>query len=393
MFTSVTFWLCCFYLSLCLISFTFNLWLKNSVVFTKQQSRYLKEQKFLIIGAGISGLAVGYFFKKFNFNFVIVERAQEIGGTWFLNRYPGAAVDVPSFLYQYSFFPKTDWPQSFNTSTELFRYLKKFAKWAELEDIIRFKTSVDDCEWDDEQKLWKVRLSQNQKTSDEYFNWTFVCTGSFNEPNKPKFENQKAFTGQIIHTGEWPENMSVVGKRVAVIGSGSSAAQTVPGLLDSGAREVVQFQRTASFIIPRLLGFKIPRIFQLLMKIYPFAFITRGFFWAFQESLFIGFEYHNSFLNKLLAKFAHWHRTSTVKDSVLREKLKPEEGVRFGCKRVIVSTAIYEAANDPRYSLNCSKISEFTSSGILTEDNKEIPVDIIVLATGRVRNRRRKLKG
>lgn len=227
MFTTVVFWLCCFYLSLCLISFTINSWLKNSVDFTKQQSRYLKEQKFLIIGAGISGLAVGYFFKTFNFNFVIIERAEEIGGTWFLNRYPGAAVDVPSFLYQYSFFPKTDWPESFNTSKELFRYLKKFAKWAQLEDNIRFKTSVDNCEWDNEQKLWKVSISQNQNTSVEYFNWTFVCTGSFNEPNKPRFKSQEAFTGQIIHTGEWPEKLSVAGKRIAVIGSGSSAAQTV----------------------------------------------------------------------------------------------------------------------------------------------------------------------
>jgi len=293
----------------------------------------LKDQKFLIIGAGISGLAVGYFFKTFNFNFVIIERAEEIGGTWFLNRYPGAAVDVPSFLYQYSFFPKTDWPESFNTSKELFRYLKKFAKWAQLEDNIRFKTSVDNCEWDNEQKLWKVSISQNQNTSVEYFNWTFVCTGSFNEPNKPRFKSQEAFTGQIIHTGEWPEKLSVAGKRIAVIGSGSSAAQTVPGLLDSGAGEVIQFQRTASFIVPRILGFKIPRIFQLIMKIYPFAFIARGFFWVVQESLFLGIGYHHSFWNIFLAKFAHWHRTSTVKDSVLKEKLKPDERSRFGCKR------------------------------------------------------------
>ena len=112
----------------------------------------------------------------------------------------------------------------------------------------------------------------------------------------------------------------------------------MPGLLDLGAKEVVQFQRTASFVVPRLLGFKIPRIFQIFMKIYPFAFITRGFFWAVQESFFLGIGYHHSFWNRLLAKFAHWHRTSTVKDSVLKEKLKPEEGMRFGCKRVIIST-------------------------------------------------------
>jgi hypothetical protein len=112
----------------------------------------------------------------------------------------------------------------------------------------------------------------------------------------------------------------------------------VPGLLDSGAGEVIQFQRTASFIVPRILGFKIPRIFRLIMKIYPFAFIARGFFWVVQESLFLGIGYHHSFWNIFLAKFAHWHRTSTVKDSVLKEKLKPDERSRFGCKRVIIST-------------------------------------------------------
>ena len=112
----------------------------------------------------------------------------------------------------------------------------------------------------------------------------------------------------------------------------------VPGLLDCGARTVVQFQRTASFIIPRWLQFKIPKAFQILMKIYPFAFITRGIFWSLQESFFIGFHFHGSFVNRLMAKIAHWFRTRTVKDPVLREKLKPEEEQRFGCKRVIVST-------------------------------------------------------
>ena len=221
-------WIGLLYLSICSIAFLFNLWLKNSVTFTKQEAANLREKKFLIIGAGFSGLAVGYFFKKFKLNFLIVDRAEEIGGTWFLNRYPGAAVDVPSFLYQYSFFTKKDWPESYNNSSELFRYLKSFVKWAGLEENVCLKTSVENCHWNEDRKLWEVEFSKSEgKSSVENFDWTIVCTGSFNEPNKPKFKDQGDFSGKIVHTGEWPKDLNVVGKRVAVIGSGSSASQTV----------------------------------------------------------------------------------------------------------------------------------------------------------------------
>lgn len=228
MFLTYLTWIGLLYLSICSIAFLFNLWLKNSVTFTKQEAANLREKKFLIIGAGFSGLAVGYFFKKFKLNFLIVDRAEEIGGTWFLNRYPGAAVDVPSFLYQYSFFTKKDWPESYNNSSELFRYLKSFVKWAGLEENVCLKTSVENCHWNEDRKLWEVEFLKSEgKSSVENFDWTIVCTGSFNEPNKPKFKDQGDFSGKIVHTGEWPKDLNVVGKRVAVIGSGSSASQTV----------------------------------------------------------------------------------------------------------------------------------------------------------------------
>ena len=200
-------------------------------------------------------------------NFVVLEKGSDVGGTWYWNTYPGVACDIPSYLYSYSNFPSNTWTNTFPGGAQMHRYLKRFYNFARLEEYTKFNTEVTKAIWNELSKRWEITTRcENHETTTDY-NWLISCVGGLHQPSYPKFKNAKSFKGVTFHTAFWDHNVNLEGKRIGIIGSGSSAVQVLPELIkDSKCENIVQFQRTPPYVIPRL-GVTYPKIFNKLMEL------------------------------------------------------------------------------------------------------------------------------
>ncbi|OWU68365.1 hypothetical protein ATO3_24470 [Marinibacterium profundimaris] len=202
-----------------------------------------------IIGAGLSGLALGAKLLEAGIPFVIYEKNHEVGGTWFENRYVGAAVDIPSHFYSYAFHRKPDWSHHFAKRDEIFGYLRAFAEDHGLLDHIRFGTSVEAADYDAEAGQWTLRLRQDGGAQEVTHRIVASAVGQLNRPNVPDFPGLDSFEGPAFHTAQWPEAVDLDGKRVALVGTGASAIQVGPGIADKVAALTV-FQRSPNWAAP-----------------------------------------------------------------------------------------------------------------------------------------------
>jgi cation diffusion facilitator CzcD-associated flavoprotein CzcO len=329
----------------------------------------------LIIGTGFSGLGMAIALQKQGVEFVILEKACDIGGTWRDNSYPGCACDIPSHLYSFSFEPKADWKHLFSYQDEIWDYLKGVTDKYGLRRYIVFNSLVDRAHWDDAECRWHAFTADGQEYVAQFL---ISGAGALHIPSTPDFDGRDEFAGAAFHSAEWDHTVDTTGKRVAVIGTGASAIQIVPEIIDQVA-ELQLYQRTPPWVVPRTNEELPDALRRALVNVPGLRAVFRaGIYWA-QEALAYGMTKRPDVL-KVIELLGKWNIRRSVRDPKLRAKLTPR--YRIGCKRILNSSTYYGAVADPKTELATDRITRITRDGIVTADGTERKVDVIVYATG-----------
>lgn len=330
----------------------------------------------IIVGAGFAGLCMAIKLKQAGMNnFIILERNDHLGGTWYDNAYPGAACDVESHLYSYSFEPNPDWSRQFGPQAEILRYMEHCAAKYELTPYIRLRTNITKSVYDESTGMWTVTAEGGETFTGRSL---ITCSGGLSEPSFPDIKGLGSFEGKLFHSARWDKSYDLSGKKVAVIGTGASAIQIVPALVQQVAK-LDMFQRTTPWILPKkdkdISSFRrtMYNLFPITRKLYR----TR-LYWR-NELMAIGFVV-NPAIMKLGGKLMIRHLNKSVKDPELRKKLTPN--FILGCKRILLSNEYYPALEKPNVSVITEHIREINKTGVLTQDGVQHDVDAIVLATG-----------
>ena len=329
-----------------------------------------------IVGAGFAGIGAAVVLHRAGFtNVTIFERGHGVGGTWRENTYPGAACDVPSHLYSFSFAPKHDWSFRYARQPEILAYLEDVTDRFDLRQHIRFGVSVTGAAYDERDCTWRVQTSASSAAVFDVF---MPAVGQLSTPSIPAFAGLQDFRGAAFHAARWDHSAAQAGKRVAVVGSAASAVQIVPELAQSCERLSV-FQRTPNWIAPRMDHGYGPRHTALLRHLPGYRRLTRAAVYAYQEGLFGAFR-TGSRRNAWFTKLARWHLARQVPDPELRAKLTPD--YTLGCKRLLLSDDYLPAFSRPNVELVTEAIDRFTPEGIRTRDGIERALDMVVFATG-----------
>jgi cation diffusion facilitator CzcD-associated flavoprotein CzcO len=331
----------------------------------------------LIIGAGFAGICAGVKLREAGIDdFLIVEKTKGISGTWYDNSYPGAACDVPSHLYSFSFKPNPDWSRRFSPSDEIRGYAEDVVKDYSLGDKIQHDTEIISAKFDSAQALWKITSKDGQVFSARFLITSVAILGT---PSLPDIKGMDDFSGESFHTARWPKEMDVTGKRVALIGSAASALQITP-VIAKQVRHLTMFQRTANYVIGR--QDRPYRAFEKWMfRHIPFAVkLPRLFIYLYLELLFYRNFKQGSVVNAYLTKVARKKREKEIPDADLRQKLTPDYPI--GCKRVLLSDDYYQAFARDNVSLETGAIKRVSKNGVELENGDHIDADVIVYATG-----------
>lgn len=346
----------------------------------------------LIIGAGVSGLCAAIKFQQAGIPFTILEKSSQVGGIWRDNRYPGAGVDTPNHLYSYTFAPY-DWTKYFALRDELHGYLKHVAEKFNLLPHIRFNTEVKSANYNKETQQWEVTV-QKQDGSQEVkkSNVLISAVGIFNPIKFPNIKGLDSFAGPRFHTGEWPDNIDLTGKRVAMIGNGASAMQTGPAIQDK-VKSLTIFQRSAHWVAPNeQFGLPIPDAMRFLLREVPLyrAWYRIRLGWAFGDRIHItlqkdpNWEYPERSLNKAndshRAYFTQYIVSEIGDRKDLLEKVVPPYPP-FG-KRMLMDNGWYRMLRKENVTLVDNPIVEIKPDRVVTKDGKEYEADVLIVATG-----------
>lgn len=329
-----------------------------------------------IIGTGFSGLGMAIRLKQQgDENFIIFERNDDVGGTWYMNHYPGCACDVQSHLYSFSFEPNPNWSRMFSPQAEIQAYLARCADKYRLRDKTRFNSNVEKMHFDEGTGLWTIRPEGGKPVTARFV----VCgLGPLTRPSFPDIPGLDSFEGKAFHSQHWDHDHDLRGKRVAVIGTGASAIQFVPQI----APEVQQldlYQRTPPWIIPkpdrRISGIE-KRLFRLIPGLQRAW--RRAIYWSL-ESRVLAFVITPK-LMKAFQMVGQWHIRRNIRDPELRRKVTPDYTI--GCKRVLISDDYYPALDRDNVDVITSGIREIRPRGVVTEDGVEHPCDTLIFGTG-----------
>lgn len=330
----------------------------------------------LIIGAGFAGLGTAIRLKQAGMTDVLIlERANQVGGTWRDNTYPGAACDIPSHLYSYSFAPNPNWSRTFSGSAEILHYIHHLVGHFDLLPLIRFGQNVSGLVFDQQQGLWQISTTQGV----QYAARTVVMAGgALSNFAWPNIDGVTQFQGKKIHSANWDHDYPMAGKRVAVIGTGASAVQIIPELVKY-AEFVKVFQRTPAWVVPRP-DFATPSWQKALFSKLPLAqtAVRQALYWT-HESMALAVIWKSP-LTRIAEGLAAAHLKRQVKDRWLRRQLTPD--FTIGCKRVLVSNDYYPALQQPNCKLITWPMVNITANGVQTMEGVEHVVDCIVFATG-----------
>jgi cation diffusion facilitator CzcD-associated flavoprotein CzcO len=343
------------------------------------QSTNLRQPRVIVIGAGMTGILATIRLRRAGItDITVLEKAGNIGGTWRENTYPNVACDIPAHMYTYSFRPNPEWSNVFAKGDEIQAYFEAVAKEELVSAVVRFNEGVTDCVWRDGQAggRWHVRTS----AGNDYVADIVICaTGILHEPAYPKIPGLESFAGTKFHTARWDHKADLTGKRVGIIGTGSTAAQVIPGIASKVGKLTV-FQRTPHWVLPignrrysdafkdkcrasrsytAKMGQRIARLFELTL--------TRSV---------AGSKWRHA----LLTWYIKRNLKKQVPDADLRRRLTPDYTV--GCKRLIVSTEVLPALCRPNVVLEDEGIAAITATGVRTRSGIEHPLDVLILSTG-----------
>jgi len=337
-----------------------------------------QEVAFVIIGAGFSGLGAAIMLTRAGHrDLVVLERADDVGGTWRDNVYPGCRCDVPSNLYSYSFEAKPDWTETFPSQPELWDYLRRVVRKYHLGSYLRFGHEVTGARWDSEHGDgggWLVTTSKATFAA----RYLITAVGALAEPSLPDIPGIGSFEGTIMHSARWDQSWQATGQRVAVVGTGASAIQIVPSIQPDAAHVTV-FQRTAPFVMPHT-NRPVWRWAKALYRVLPPAqrAARLSIYWG-RELFCLGFTRYPKILKRAEIIWRR-HMESAISDPVMRAQLTPTYDL--GCKRILPSNDFYPALAQPNVSLVTEKIIEFRPGAVVTADGTEHAADTVILATG-----------
>ncbi len=362
---------------------------------TKQRLAPSREFLVAIIGAGMSGLLAGHRLQQAGVPFVILEKNDEVGGTWYENTYPGCRVDVANTFYSYSFAQKDDWPGNYSTQQVLLDYFRDCADELGLRKHVRFRSEVLGADWDDERCIWRIRVRRpDGKEEVLQANALISAVGQLNQPKMPVIAGMERFRGPAFHSARWDHSVDLTGKRVAVIGTGASAAQAVPVIAERVERLDI-FQRTANWMLPAPdYHAPIPEGQKWLLRHVPFFSHWHRFwlFWRTGDGMFLPRA-------KVDRDWAQQDTAVSAGNDELRALLTEAFKLQLAdrpdllpkviptyppaSKRILVDNGVWcLALKRPNVNLFTEKIREITERGVVTEDGVEHEIDVIVYATG-----------
>jgi len=330
----------------------------------------------VIIGAGFGGIGLAIKLKTSGFSdFVILEKSASIGGVWNYNRYPGAACDVPSHLYSFSFEPRADWPERYASQAEILKYLKHCVRKYGLEPHVILGAEVTEASWNEEAACWTIRTADGRVLASQAL---VTATGQLSRPFIPQLQGLKDFSGTAFHSARWPDKCDLAGKRVAVVGTGASAIQVVPSIAPLAGKLYV-FQRSAAYVLPKL-DRKYSRLELFLFRFLPGALkLSRLRMYLQHEARAFAFVTWRAALTAKRGAFLRYLERR-VRDPALRKRLVPD--YNLGCKRILLSNEFFPAMARADVELVTHGIREIRPHSIVDLTGAERDVDVIIFATG-----------
>ncbi|BBY04650.1 flavin-containing monooxygenase [Mycobacterium seoulense] len=335
-----------------------------------------RKPRVLVIGAGFGGLAAAHeLFRDGLADVTVLEKAGDIGGVWRENTYPGAACDVPSNLYSYSFARKTDWGRRYAEQPDILGYIHDTAARFGLRDLVRTGVEVTAARYDDDTATWRVETASGEVLEADVL---VPAVGQLSRPAFPNIPGLDTFAGPSFHSAQWRHDVDLAGKRVAVLGTGASAIQFVPRIRETAGRVTV-FQRSAPYVIPKPDRAYTGAHHAAFRNVPGFTAAMRGLIWEISE--FFGLALTKvAPLAWLIGVVASLNLRHHIKDPVLRAKLTPDYPV--GCKRVLFSNDWYPALASDNVDVETGAITEVTPTGVRTADGRLHEVDVIIYGTG-----------
>lgn len=334
-----------------------------------------KISEILIVGSGFGGLSAALALKRMGINdFVILERRAFFGGTWKQNVYPGAAVDVPSPLYSIDGEPYP-WAHLYAKQQQLAQYTEHIIEKHKLAGSIKLNATVIEAKWCG--TYWQVKLENGKIFETKIL---INATGPLSSPATPKIPGLQNFEGKTIHSNNWHKWIELENKSVAIVGSGASAVQIIPSIINK-VKKLHVFQRTPHWVLSRF-DYKVPKNLRNFLALKPVNYILRCMIYWFFELRVIAFKYSPTLLRLLGDIPAKKHLRKQVADKNLRELLTPD--FTIGCKRILVSDTFYPALQHKNAILHTKedKILSVTNEGVITEKSGFVQVDLLILATG-----------
>jgi cation diffusion facilitator CzcD-associated flavoprotein CzcO len=330
----------------------------------------------IIVGAGFGGIATAIDLQRHGFtDITLLDQAPALGGTWFYNSYPGAACDVPSHLYSFSFAQRRDWSRLCSPQSEILAYLNGVAREHGIDRLLEPNTKVTACHWDDAARRWTVSAQDGRS-------WTadavVIATGQLNQPSTPRVEGIDEFAGHSFHSARWDHGYDLRGKRVAVIGTGASAVQFVPEIAEL-AESLTVYQRSGNWFLPRRNRPYPAPIKAALEHVPGLQAYRRKFVYNYGETLTASIRHPRTFGWIARTESTIFMRRQ-LKDPEVRRKAWPD--YTFGCKRVLFSSRYLPALQRPNVELVTDAVTGLTENGVLSADGTERAVDCVIWGTG-----------
>jgi len=331
-----------------------------------------------IIGAGISGLCMAINLIKVGITtFKIFEKADNLGGTWHDNTYPGCGCDIPSILYSFSFEPKSDWTRNYPKQPEILQYLEYCADKYHLRKHITFNAEITSAFFESEKNIWRISSASGEEFA---ANILVSGCGQLNQPKIPRIDGLETFSGTQFHSARWNHKHDLKDETVAVIGTGASAIQFIP-IIAEQVKKMIVFQRTAPWVMPKA-DFKFTSFIHWLTNSVPLT--LRLYRWL----LYLIHEYfvvyltikQSSIVGKILSVFLDSQRNIILQKDSLKSILKPNYAI--GCKRILVSNDYYQSLQLPNVEVVANDLKVINQNHIITKDGTEYPVDTLIFATG-----------
>ena len=339
-------------------------------------SQTAKALRILIIGTGFGGLGMAIQLRQAGFeDFLLLEKAGDIGGTWRDNSYPGAACDVPSHLYSFSFESKVDWSRKYAPQAEIHGYMQHCVEKYRLRPHIRLQAEVRSAAFDESAGLWRVSLSSGEELTAEVL---ISACGQLNQPAYPAIPGIEHFQGEAFHSARWRHDLDLAGKRVAVIGTGASAIQFVPQIQPRVA-ELKLFQRSAAYVLPKADRAYRPWELALLRRLPWLQRLDRSLQYLQHEVRGLAFI-SLPWLMKVFRSGFDRHLRRHIPDPALRARLQPD--YPMGCKRILISNDYLPALAQANVQVIDTAIEAVTSTGIRTRDGQEHACDVLIYGTG-----------